>query len=166
MIANKVEIEGSDCGDKDVPLLILSEPPIYKANCLVRTGPRVAILRHLGSADRTVGSNLRPAPWFLGLLGLDSAQFRALSGPTSINYWASPSDENPTQAKFQDMLLREPWAGIVSNVKLPIHRIKEKYFIPNDYEVRIPRKFDRMHRPPVGFCPFFLLYFEAGLRLP
>ncbi|KAL0406549.1 UNVERIFIED_CONTAM: hypothetical protein Slati_3968800 [Sesamum latifolium] len=33
-------------------------------------------------------------------------------------------------------------------------------------KVRIPRKFDRMHRPPHGFCPFSLVHFEAGFRLP
>ncbi|KAL0386239.1 UNVERIFIED_CONTAM: hypothetical protein Sradi_3018200 [Sesamum radiatum] len=62
------------------------------------------------------------------------------------------------------LLLRGHWAGIVSSINLTIHRIKEKYFIPNDYEVRIPRAFDRMHRPPQGFCSFSLLHLEAGLR--
>ncbi|KAL0400153.1 UNVERIFIED_CONTAM: hypothetical protein Sradi_2358600 [Sesamum radiatum] len=64
------------------------------------------------------------------------------------------------------MISKEPWSAIVSNVKHPIAKIKERYYIPHDYEVIIPRQFDRMHRPPEGFCPFSLLHVEAGLRFP
>ncbi|KAL0453508.1 UNVERIFIED_CONTAM: hypothetical protein Slati_1328900 [Sesamum latifolium] len=64
------------------------------------------------------------------------------------------------------MISKEPWSAIVSNVRIPIAKIKEQYHIPHDYEVIIPRQFDRMHRPPQGFCPFSLLHLEAGLRFP
>ncbi|KAL2249872.1 UNVERIFIED_CONTAM: hypothetical protein Sindi_2460900 [Sesamum indicum] len=76
------------------------------------------------------------------------------------------SKETPTYARFQSMLDNSPWAGIVSSVKQPIHKIKEKYFIPHNYEVVIPKSFDRMHRPPKGFCAFSLHHFDVGLRLP
>ncbi|KAL2240927.1 UNVERIFIED_CONTAM: hypothetical protein Sindi_0733900 [Sesamum indicum] len=71
-------------------------------------------------------------------------------------------DDTPTYV----MPKHSPWEGIVSTVKQQVHLIKEKYYIPNSFEVMIPRSCDRMHRPPRGFCAFSLNHFDAGLRLP
>ncbi|KAL2241159.1 UNVERIFIED_CONTAM: hypothetical protein Sindi_0757100 [Sesamum indicum] len=71
---------------------------------------------------------------------------------------------NPALEDSQPVLQPTPWAEIVSTVKLQMHKIKEKFFIPSNYEIVIPRSSDRMHRPPPGFCSFSLQHFEAGLR--
>ncbi|KAL2243909.1 UNVERIFIED_CONTAM: hypothetical protein Sindi_0508900 [Sesamum indicum] len=78
----------------------------------------------------------------------------------------SSDDETPRHVRFQQALDNSAWIGIVSKVKQSISQIKEKYFIPHDFEVLIPRSFDRMHTPPRGFCTLSIGYFEAGLRLP
>ncbi|KAL2250015.1 UNVERIFIED_CONTAM: 8-hydroxygeraniol dehydrogenase [Sesamum indicum] len=79
----------------------------------------------------------------------------------------NPSDdETPRYVRYQQSLDNSPWIGIVSKVKQSISQIKEKYFIPHDFEVLIPRSFDRMHTPPVGFCTLSIGHFEAGFRLP
>ncbi|KAL2253639.1 UNVERIFIED_CONTAM: hypothetical protein Sindi_0158600 [Sesamum indicum] len=73
----------------------------------------------------------------------------------------SNSDDVPNNASESN-----PWDDIVSTVKQQAHLIKQKYYIPNSYEVIIPSVSDRMHRPPPGFCAFSLNHFDAGLRLP
>ncbi|KAL2243604.1 UNVERIFIED_CONTAM: hypothetical protein Sindi_0478400, partial [Sesamum indicum] len=70
-----------------------------------------------------------------------------------------------TFENFQNRMNKNSWEAIVSVVKLPAHKIRERYFIPHDYEIIVPRSFDRMHRPPLGFCAFSLQHFDAGLTL-
>ncbi|KAL0378685.1 UNVERIFIED_CONTAM: hypothetical protein Sradi_3174000 [Sesamum radiatum] len=85
-----------------------------------------------------------------------------LPSPARRNEATDPSlvvvdpDDVSLQVKYQSMISKEPWSAIISNVKVPIAKIKERYYIPHDYKVLIPRQFDRMHRPPEGFCPFSL----------
>ncbi|KAL2228582.1 UNVERIFIED_CONTAM: hypothetical protein Sindi_1837900 [Sesamum indicum] len=79
----------------------------------------------------------------------------------------NPSDKQAgpsTLEKFQDRLARNPWEGVVSSVRTPIEKIRAKYFIPPQYEIIIPRAFDRMHRPPFGFCAFSIKHFDYRLR--
>ncbi|KAL2224729.1 UNVERIFIED_CONTAM: hypothetical protein Sindi_3001200 [Sesamum indicum] len=71
-----------------------------------------------------------------------------------------------TLAKFQDRLAKNPWEAVVSTVRMPVHKIREKYHIPSDFDVVIPATFDRMHRPPEGFCAFSIKHLDAGLRFP
>ncbi|KAL2248672.1 UNVERIFIED_CONTAM: hypothetical protein Sindi_2340900 [Sesamum indicum] len=69
-------------------------------------------------------------------------------------------------AKFQDRLAKNPWEAMVSKVRVPVHKIREKYHIPSDFDVIIPATFDRMHRPPEGFSAFSIKHLDAGLRFP
>ncbi|KAL2246280.1 UNVERIFIED_CONTAM: hypothetical protein Sindi_2896200 [Sesamum indicum] len=81
----------------------------------------------------------------------------------------NPSDKQAgpsTLEKFQDRLTRNPWEGVVSSARTPIEKIRAKYFIPPEYKIRIPRTFDRMHRPPSGFCAFSVKHFDTRLRFP
>ncbi|KAL2246105.1 UNVERIFIED_CONTAM: hypothetical protein Sindi_2878700 [Sesamum indicum] len=71
-----------------------------------------------------------------------------------------------TLAKFQDRLPKNPWEAVVSKVRTPILKIREKYHIPSDYEIIIPASFDRMHRPPEGFSAFSIKHLDAGVRFP
>ncbi|KAL2250104.1 UNVERIFIED_CONTAM: hypothetical protein Sindi_2484100 [Sesamum indicum] len=71
-----------------------------------------------------------------------------------------------TLAKFQDRLAKNPWEAVVSKVRVPVHKIREKYHIPSDFDVVIPATFDRMHRPPEGFSAFSIKHLDAGLRFP
>ncbi|KAL2228284.1 UNVERIFIED_CONTAM: hypothetical protein Sindi_1808100 [Sesamum indicum] len=69
-------------------------------------------------------------------------------------------------AKFQDRLAKNPWEAVVSKVRVPVNKIREKYHIPSDFDVLIPATFDRMHRPPEGFTAFSIKHLDAGLRFP
>ncbi|KAL2230542.1 UNVERIFIED_CONTAM: hypothetical protein Sindi_1648600 [Sesamum indicum] len=69
-------------------------------------------------------------------------------------------------AKFQDRLAKNPWEAVVSKVRTPVHKIREKYHISSDFDVVIPATFDRMHRPPEGFSAFSIKHLDAGLRFP
>ncbi|KAL2228379.1 UNVERIFIED_CONTAM: hypothetical protein Sindi_1817600 [Sesamum indicum] len=69
-------------------------------------------------------------------------------------------------AKFQDRLTKNPWEAVVSKVRVPVNKIREKYHIPSDFDVLIPATFDRMHRPPEGFTAFSIKHLDAGLRFP
>ncbi|KAL2226897.1 UNVERIFIED_CONTAM: hypothetical protein Sindi_2048400 [Sesamum indicum] len=102
------------------------------------------------------------------LEGPSTARSRSRSRSQSrSNPSDNPSDdETPRYVRYQQSLDNSPWIGIVSKVKQSISQIKEKYFIRHDFEVLIPRSFDRMHTPPVGFCTLSIGHFEAGLRLP
>ncbi|KAL2248372.1 UNVERIFIED_CONTAM: hypothetical protein Sindi_2689500 [Sesamum indicum] len=71
-----------------------------------------------------------------------------------------------TLAKFQDRLAKNPWEAVVSNVRMPVLKIWEKYHIPSDYDIIIPATFDRMHRPPEGFSAFSIKHLDVGLRFP
>ncbi|KAL2245973.1 UNVERIFIED_CONTAM: hypothetical protein Sindi_2865500 [Sesamum indicum] len=68
--------------------------------------------------------------------------------------------------KFQDRLAKNPWEAVVSKVRVPVNKIREKYHIPSDFDVLIPATFDRMHRPPEGFTAFSIKHLDAGLRFP
>ncbi|KAL2248188.1 UNVERIFIED_CONTAM: hypothetical protein Sindi_2671100 [Sesamum indicum] len=69
-------------------------------------------------------------------------------------------------AKFQDRLTKNPWEAVVSKVRVPVNKIREKYHIPSDFDVLIPATFDRMHRPPEGFTAFSIKHLDARLRFP
>ncbi|KAL2253458.1 UNVERIFIED_CONTAM: hypothetical protein Sindi_0140500 [Sesamum indicum] len=69
-------------------------------------------------------------------------------------------------ARFQDRLTKNPWEALVSKVTTSVLRIREKYYIPPDYDIIIPATFDRMHRPPEGFSAFSIKHLDAGLRFP
>ncbi|KAL2252291.1 UNVERIFIED_CONTAM: hypothetical protein Sindi_0023800 [Sesamum indicum] len=69
-------------------------------------------------------------------------------------------------AKFQDRLAKNPWEAVVSKVRTHVHKIREKYHIPSNFDVVIPATFDRMHRPPEGFSAFSIKHLDAGLRFP
>ncbi|KAL2238325.1 UNVERIFIED_CONTAM: hypothetical protein Sindi_1024200 [Sesamum indicum] len=69
-------------------------------------------------------------------------------------------------ARFQDRLTKNPWEALVSKVTASVLRIREKYYIPPDYDIIVPATFDRMHRPPEGFSAFSLKHLDAGLRFP
>ncbi|KAL2241617.1 UNVERIFIED_CONTAM: hypothetical protein Sindi_0802900 [Sesamum indicum] len=69
-------------------------------------------------------------------------------------------------AKFQDRLAKNPWEAVVSTVRVPVNKIREKYHIPSDFDILIPAAFDRMHRPPEGFTAFSIKHLDAGLRFP
>ncbi|KAL2224704.1 UNVERIFIED_CONTAM: hypothetical protein Sindi_2969700 [Sesamum indicum] len=71
-----------------------------------------------------------------------------------------------TLTKFQDRLARNPWEPVVSSVRTPFLKIREKYYIPPEYDIVIPATFDRMHRPPEGFSAFSIKHLNAGLRFP
>ncbi|KAL2234252.1 UNVERIFIED_CONTAM: hypothetical protein Sindi_1157400 [Sesamum indicum] len=68
--------------------------------------------------------------------------------------------------KFQDRLAKNPWEAVVSTVRVPVNKIREKYHIPSDFDILIPATFDRMHRPPEGFTAFSIKHLDAGLRFP
>ncbi|KAL2226836.1 UNVERIFIED_CONTAM: hypothetical protein Sindi_2042300 [Sesamum indicum] len=69
-------------------------------------------------------------------------------------------------AKFQDRLTKNLWEAVVSKVRVPVNKIREKYHIPSDFDVLIPATFDRMHRPPEGFTAFSIKHLDPGLRFP
>ncbi|KAL2248679.1 UNVERIFIED_CONTAM: hypothetical protein Sindi_2341600 [Sesamum indicum] len=71
-----------------------------------------------------------------------------------------------TLAKFQDRLAKNPWEAVVSKVRTPVLKIREKYHIPSDFDIIIPATFDRMHRPPEGFSAFSIKHLDVGLRFP
>ncbi|KAL2250204.1 UNVERIFIED_CONTAM: hypothetical protein Sindi_2494100 [Sesamum indicum] len=71
-----------------------------------------------------------------------------------------------TLAKFQDKLAKNLWEAVVSRVRTPVFKIREKYHIPSDYDIVIPATFDRMHRPLEGFNAFSIKHLDAGLRFP
>ncbi|KAL2240908.1 UNVERIFIED_CONTAM: hypothetical protein Sindi_0732000 [Sesamum indicum] len=114
----------------------------------------------LGSSATSLRSNHAPLP--AAVPSPPKIASNSLKSKHPANHPAGPS----TLEKFQDRMRRNPWAAIVSAVKLPIHKIRERYYIPHDYEIMIPRSFDRMHQPPSGFCAFSLQHFDAGLRFP
>ncbi|KAL2235381.1 UNVERIFIED_CONTAM: putative glutathione peroxidase 8 [Sesamum indicum] len=88
-------------------------------------------------------------------------------GPNSpINISRSPSPRQRVSTTAQSVELVDPDEFSFNTVKTPIHQLKEKYFIPHDYETLIPRSFDRMHRPPKGFRSISIFHLEAGLCFP
>ncbi|KAL2250222.1 UNVERIFIED_CONTAM: hypothetical protein Sindi_2495900 [Sesamum indicum] len=76
------------------------------------------------------------------------------------------SDETPVFQKYTEMMQQKPWLGIASNIKTTPVALKRKYYIPSDYDIIIPRSFDRMHQPPVGYCALSVLHLDAGLHFP
>ncbi|KAL2226665.1 UNVERIFIED_CONTAM: hypothetical protein Sindi_2025200 [Sesamum indicum] len=76
------------------------------------------------------------------------------------------SDEAPVFQKYNEMMQQKPWLGIVNIIKTTPVQLKRKYYILADYDVIIPRFFDRMHQPPKGYCVLSTLHLDAGLRFP
>ncbi|KAL2249893.1 UNVERIFIED_CONTAM: hypothetical protein Sindi_2463000 [Sesamum indicum] len=86
--------------------------------------------------------------------------------PLNIPEETADSDDVPIFHKYSEMLQHKPWLAIASTIKMPVVQIKRKYFIPDRYEVILPRSFDRMHQPPEGCCAISLPHLDAGLRFP
>ncbi|KAL2226153.1 UNVERIFIED_CONTAM: hypothetical protein Sindi_1974000 [Sesamum indicum] len=105
---------------------------------------------------------------------------KSVSGSSHGSYSTSPKrnkkfpisklhDEHvgpSTLAKFQDRLAKNPWEAVVSKVRTPVLKIREKYHIPSDFDIIIPAAFDHMHRPPEGFSVFSIKHLDAELRFP
>ncbi|KAL0394446.1 UNVERIFIED_CONTAM: hypothetical protein Slati_4410800 [Sesamum latifolium] len=107
------------------------------------------------SSSGSSSGSTATSPRELDIVASDSPVHSSSRVPSPVlrNENANPSlvvvdpDDVPLQVKYQSMISKEPWSAIVSNVRIPIAKIKERYHIPHDYEVIIPRQFDRMHRP-------------------
>ncbi|KAL2230937.1 UNVERIFIED_CONTAM: hypothetical protein Sindi_1688100 [Sesamum indicum] len=127
--------------------LQLPEPSYFKVRCL----PTLARILSRGLALNRD----------LGLLGLLSLLGLVRHEGPCVDEHADPS----ALTKFQDRLAKNPWKAVVSKVRTPVDKIREKYHIPSDYII-IPATFDRMHRPPEGFCAFSIKHLDAGLRFP
>lgn len=64
-------------------------------------------------------------------------------------------------------LANSPWVIIMSSlVGRPSDRIRERYFIPPEFEIIMPDPRSRMHQPPPGCLAFNVNMLEAGLRFP
>ncbi|KAL2226078.1 UNVERIFIED_CONTAM: hypothetical protein Sindi_1966500 [Sesamum indicum] len=60
----------------------------------------------------------------------------------------------------------KPWLTIESTLYFTADAIRERYYIPLDYEIILPSPSDRMNRPPPGSCPISIVHLAAGLRFP
>ncbi|KAL2249946.1 UNVERIFIED_CONTAM: hypothetical protein Sindi_2468300 [Sesamum indicum] len=90
----------------------------------------------------------------------------SVSQSSAIPEEVGDSDDVPIFQKYSEMMQQKPWLGIASNLKMTPVAIKRKYYIPADYDIKIPRSFDRMHQPPEGYCALSILHLDAGLRFP
>ncbi|KAL2237389.1 UNVERIFIED_CONTAM: hypothetical protein Sindi_0930600 [Sesamum indicum] len=88
----------------------------------------------------------------------------SISQPSDLPEEIDESDDTPVFQKYTEMMQQKSWLGIASIIKTTLVALKRKYYIPADYDIKIPRSFDRMHQPPEGYCAFFVLHLDVGLR--
>ncbi|KAL2246199.1 UNVERIFIED_CONTAM: hypothetical protein Sindi_2888100 [Sesamum indicum] len=90
----------------------------------------------------------------------------SISQPSDLSEEVDESDVTPIFQKYTEMMQQKPWLGIASIIKMTPVALKRKYYIPADYDIKIPRSFDHMHQPPEGYCALSVLHLDAGLRSP
>ncbi|KAL2240235.1 UNVERIFIED_CONTAM: hypothetical protein Sindi_0664700 [Sesamum indicum] len=90
----------------------------------------------------------------------------SVSPPSDRPEEVGDSDDVPIFQKYSEMMQQKPSLGIASNIKMTPVAIKRKYYIPAEYDIKIPRSFDRMHQAPEGYCALSVLHLDVGLRFP
>ncbi|KAL2232445.1 UNVERIFIED_CONTAM: hypothetical protein Sindi_1424500, partial [Sesamum indicum] len=90
----------------------------------------------------------------------------SVSQPSDLPEEMGESNDIPVIKKYTEMMQQKPWLGIANVIKMTPVALKRKYYIPADYDIKIPRSFDRMHQPPEGYCALSVLHLDAGLRFP
>ncbi|KAL2230798.1 UNVERIFIED_CONTAM: hypothetical protein Sindi_1674200 [Sesamum indicum] len=134
--------------------LLLPEP-----SCFLMSSATPSEFASGSSSDSVSGSAFRSAH---GSFSTSPKRNKKFPISKITDEQAGPS----TLAKFQDRLAKNTWEGVVSRVRTPVLKIREKCHIPSDYDIVIPATFDCMHRPPEGFSTFSIKHLDAGLRFP
>ncbi|KAL0393257.1 UNVERIFIED_CONTAM: hypothetical protein Sradi_2548500 [Sesamum radiatum] len=77
-----------------------------------------------------------------------------------------PSLEEHTFKNYEKIMSKDPWTGIICSLSTSFQSLREKYYIPREYDILLPRSFDRMHLPPPGYYTLSIAHLDAGLHFP